>query len=87
MRRDDSAWCDLQEKAQAAQDAELRRESTARQLGEAQKLAAQETSTSTALRGQLAKAKAAGPAAVSMAQVCSDDFARLMAMAHLCVLA
>lgn len=41
----------------------------ARQLGEVQKLAAQETATSHSLRLQLAKARASGPAAVNMTQV------------------
>ena len=61
--------CCEQAATSEARDAELRREHAARQLSDVQKLAAQEASTATSLRNQLAKAKAAGPAAVSMPQV------------------
>ena len=60
-----------QDKTNAARDAELRREHAARQLSDTQKLAVQEASAVTSLRDQLAKTKAAVPAAVNMPQVSS----------------
>lgn len=69
VRHDPSHVLWAQAKAQAARDAEILRHSVANQLQDAQKLAARESSANTTLREQLAKAKAAGPAAVSMPQV------------------